>query len=514
MLRSQSFGFLVIVALSSWAGCAVEDDADLAVASSAPALGSADGTDAADHSCQVVLRSVMRNPGDSDDELDCDSGECRYVWRGFIDVAEAVAPEATVHVLYRLTTDASWWEVPATPEPGATPGFRRYSFALRERLFGPSTPDRDALSVELVAFVRTADGGRLFDHNARAGDFDNARLDAAGNYAAFDGGACQPVVGALWFDEGWNETPSGSLRQGGYLDLHYDIDRLPHCRGTHNGHPAWDVEANVRFLPGGQLFTGSVRQLGNVHGTPTNEATDLPFVVRIPDDAWEVEIWFRNYSGAGSSCVTWDSNEGANYRFEIWPAADHPRCVDVERETGMHTEDDRMAHNQAACLAYDVAAEYDAEFCEFHVEGLGNGYVGHYGIPFRWLLGYLRVGPQEGEVLNAGLFTTFHDDATGRPGRRFSVGWREAEGLWRVGIAYEVGMGPFGCDRTIDEFAFFLDVRRPSGEVVRLWQSRHGANYRWADAFTLPTSRESIPYGNIQWADAASGVFESRQACR
>ncbi|MBN1771673.1 MAG: hypothetical protein JXB32_10455, partial [Deltaproteobacteria bacterium] len=413
-----------------------------------------------------------------------------------------------------LASDPTWWEVAATPEAGPTPGFRRWSFALSDHLFGPATPGQDELGIELVAFVRTADGGRIFDHNAHPGDFVNTRLDASNGFAADDADVCRPEVGTLWFDEWWNETLSGSLRQGGYLELRYDIDRLPHCRGTHNGYPAWDLEAHVRFLPGGQLATGSVRRHVTVNGTPTNEAVDLPLAVRIPEDAWSVEIWFRNFSGAGSSCEAWDSNDGTNYRFEVWPAADHPRCRDVERETGARTEDYRMAHNQAACLSYDLEAQHDAGHCEFHVEGFGDGYVGHYGIPFHWLLAYLRVGPQDGEVLSAGLFTRFRDNRTGLAEQRFSLGIREADGLWRTGLAYLVGMGSAACDRTIEEFAFFLDVRRPSGEVVRLWQSRHGANYRWDDAFALPTSREYIAYGSIQWADAASGVFDSRQACR
>lgn len=515
MTRRSFSRILPVAALLFGTGCVAEDGATEAVAAAAPALGTADGLDVADHDCRVVLRSVVRNSGDTGDETECGSGECLYVWRGAVEVAESVDPAATVHVLYHLVSDPDWWEVRATGDVGATPGYRRYAFAIHEHLFGPATPGGEEQVVELVAFVRTPEGGRLFDHNARPGDFENARLEASNGFATFDGSACRPEVGTLWFDEGWGETSYGELRQGGYLELHYDIDRLPGCRGTHNGYPAWDIEANVKFLPGGQLVTGSVRQFVSEYGRPTNEASDLPLVVRIPDDAWEVEIWFRNYSGAGSSCVTWDSNEGANYHFEVWPAPDHPRCVDVERETGIHTEDGRMVHNQPACLAYDLAAQYDAEFCEFHLEGFGDGYVGHYGIPYRWLLGYLRVGPQDGETLQAGMYTRFRDDATGETGQRFSLGVREGEGLWRVGFAYEVGgQGPYTCDRTVEEFAFFLDVRRPSGEVVRLWQSRHGANYRWDDAFSRPASREYIPYGNIQWADAASGVFDSRDACR
>lgn len=514
MTRPMLSWTLLALATGGALGCEAQDDATEAVASAAPALGTADGLDQADHACQVVLRLAARDMVGSEYETDCSSGECRYVWRGHVDVAESVQPEATVHVLYHLTSDPMWWEVAAMETAGAAPGFRRHAFAIREHVFGPETPGGNEATLELVAFVRRPEGGRLFDHNAHPGDFDNARLDASNGFSFLDADRCRPEVATLWFDENWNETAYGPLRQGGYLELHYNLARLPGCRGTHNGYPAWDIEANLRFLPGGQLVTGSVRQFVSVNGTPTNEAVDLPLVVRIPDDAWSVEIWFRNFSGAGSSCVTWDSNEGANYRFEVWPAATHPRCLDVERDIGLRTEDARMVHNQPACLSYDLAAQYDAEFCEFYVEGFGDGLVGHYGIIYRWLLGYLRVGPQDGEVLNTGLYTRFRDDATGQPGQRFSLGIPEGEGLWRVGIPYEVARGPFACDRTIEEFAFFLDVRRPSGEVVRLWQSRHGANYRWNDAFTPTPTREYIPYGNIQWADATAGVFDSREACR
>ena len=37
----------------------------------------------------------------------------------------------------------------------------------------------------------------------------------------------------------------------------------------------------------------------------------------MPAGTTGVEIWFRNYSGAGSTCETWDSNLGSNYWFEV-----------------------------------------------------------------------------------------------------------------------------------------------------------------------------------------------------
>ncbi len=485
-----------------------------AVASTAAALGKADGTDAADQACQVVLRSVARQPGGPDDETDGPEASSLYVWRGAVDVAETVPADATVHVLYHLASDPTWWEVEASPEVASTPGYRRYAFALSDQLFGPGA-DASGLSLQLVAFVRDPEGGRLFDHNRFPGDFDNLTLTAADGFAGNDGGVCQPTVGNLYFSDDWSETAYGARRQGGWLQLSFDLDRLPQCRGTHNGHPAWDVVAYAKFLPGGQLVEGSVRDFVSNYGTPTNEAVEKPLVVRIPDDAQSVQIWFRNFSGAGSTCEAWDSNLDANYAFDIWPAADDARCLGVEKARDLHAESDQMVLNEAACLPYDLAANADAAPCELVVEGFGDGYMGHYGIPFHWLVSYLRVGAVDGEVLNAGQYSRTVDNKTGVTAEHFSLGLPLGDGLYRAGKPYYVtGMQMMGAvDVRVEVVAFFVDVRRPSGDVVRLWVSHGGANYTLADAFALPTTRVYIPYGNLSWANADAPIFESRKAC-
>jgi hypothetical protein len=497
------------------AACGGVDPASLSTSAKAPALDKADGMDGADHGCQVILRSVGRNPAANgeDDETDCSSGECLYVWRGSVDVAEDVPGETQVLVLYHLKSDSNWWEVRGEALYTSTPGFRSYSFAMSEHLFGPG--GGEAQEIELVAFLQDADGSRLFDHNARQGDFENLGLSAYNTYAGGDLGVCQPMVGDLWFSKEWMTTAYGARRQGGYLRVNYELERLPECRGTHNGYPCWDIVAHVRFLPGGQEASGSVRRFVTQNGTPTNQAEAVPFVTLIPEDADQVQVWFENFSGCGQSCSAWDSNYGDNYEFDIWPPADDPRCQDVERDRGQRYEDPRMAWNDPTCLPYKIAGDYNATSCEFWLDGLGLGFVGHYGIPFHWLLSYLKVGPQDGTVQNAGLFTRFHDNGSGSVGVRFSLGVQESEGLWRTGFAYQITgfQGVQGRDVTVDEFAFFIDVKRPSGEVVRLWQSRGGQNYRPSDAFSMATYTEYIPYGNIQWADQAASVFDSKHAC-
>ncbi len=133
----------------------------------------------------------------------------------------------------------------------------------------------------------------------------------------------------------------------------------------------------------------------------------------------------------------------------------------------------------------------------------------------------MKIGPQQGKVLNAGLWVQYRDNASGQTGHRFSLGlyegrdWQGYEN-WRLGFAYWLDYPESAWskrDFTVQQFAFFMDVWRENGEVVRLWQSRRGQNYRLEDAFSLPGHREDIPYGHISWADQASPVFHAKHAC-
>jgi hypothetical protein len=81
-------------------------------------------------------------------------------------------------------------------------------------------------------------------------------------------------------------------------------------------------------------------------------------------------------------------------------------------------------------------------------------------------------------------------------------------------FVYTGVMGSGSYHYAVAQMAFFIDVKRVTGEVVRLWQSRQGANYSWDDAFGPPTAKLYIPYGNIQYASDGAGVFDAKQACR
>ena len=107
------------------------------------------------------------------------------------------------------------------------------------------------------------------------------------------------------------------IRQGEQLAIKYDPQRTTGCRGYHDGMPAWDIFASVRFHPGGELFNGSLLQ----HFNPANGGRifdppqPVPLTVNVPADAIQAEMWFLNRNMFG--CESWDSQFGNNYRLDI-----------------------------------------------------------------------------------------------------------------------------------------------------------------------------------------------------
>lgn len=177
--------FVLVATLTGGAllgGCSADAMLDSATESTAPALGSADGNDSADRSCTLVLTSIRQAPYDG-----CDEDGCWMKLAGAIDVGEAALDDGgEPYVLYRGET-GRYYEVPAIPSSEATvrPGMIRYQFRLERGTirFGDGDP---TLSVEVIPFLRTADGARIFDHNRHPGDFDNYVLAFANRWSVED----------------------------------------------------------------------------------------------------------------------------------------------------------------------------------------------------------------------------------------------------------------------------------------------------------------------------------------
>jgi hypothetical protein len=180
--------------------------------------------------------------------------------------------------------------------------------------------------LELAPYFKGTAGGRLFDHNRNAGAFANYVLDqtdawAIGEAPSVCPGARETPRAVLEFKGGFTTVQHAALIAGGKVSVEYALDRLPQCRATHNGYPAWGTTAFVRFLPGGQTASAKVNAFETNNGTPTNVAYSVPFEADVPQGATSAEFWFHNESGAGNTCDAWDSNYGANYKFDVLSAA-------------------------------------------------------------------------------------------------------------------------------------------------------------------------------------------------
>ncbi len=336
-LRTLFFILLILTAGSVFAGCTSPSAGVTVATAQAPGAGKADGSDIADRSCRVVLREVARPPASGLYETNCEteSGACFFVFAGTVDVSEAFAAGASVGVLFSSTWQPGWFEVAAVPvdpttlETPVEDGFVRFEFRLDDKTMaaGASAGAIQRTKISLIPFVRTG-GARHFDHNRLPGDFETYVVEATNGFSVADEGAicrAEPAArSALEFTPGFEELLRGPLVAGGEVTVHYDLSRLPECRDTHNGFPAWDTVAHVRFEPSGATVQRSVRVFEAPFGSPTNVAHTSPYTLRIPGGTDRLAIWFENSSLGGATCQTWDSEFGTNYAFDVLPAAPAP----------------------------------------------------------------------------------------------------------------------------------------------------------------------------------------------
>jgi hypothetical protein len=235
------------------------------------AAGKADSLDAADHDCRVILRSVEVLDGASLIDIDVAAGEGALLSR-----------EGT-----------RWLRYDGLAIQGAPGGFHRYRVRL-ETTRGTIAP-----------YAKLPSGGRLFDHNRHAGDFESYALDGAFADDGVCAGRAQPRA-TIDFKGDYRIVQRGALVRGGHVTINYDLSRLTSCRGTHNGFRFWSMEASIRFLPSGLVSTGTV---------VAGQGEAFPFEADIPDGTQSAELWFHNQ--VPGSCDAWDSNYGRNYQFPV-----------------------------------------------------------------------------------------------------------------------------------------------------------------------------------------------------
>lgn len=169
-----------------------------------PLVGKADGTDAADRDCTVILRHASRIPNGPGFE----TGPSRsWVWSATIDVAASALDEnASVHLLYSSNASNDpqlgrvWWTVEALPQAGAADGQRRFEARIEHGLFGPgmSGTSLQRATLDMIPYVARGQR-RLFDHNRVAGDLDTYALRSDTGWVVAEAPAmCAPDRGPAW----------------------------------------------------------------------------------------------------------------------------------------------------------------------------------------------------------------------------------------------------------------------------------------------------------------------------
>lgn len=318
----------------------------------------------------------------------------------------------------------------------------------------------------------------------------------------YEVGTWRPATVQLRAD--FTQSADVSLTQGGALVVDYDIQRLPNCRISYRGFPNWFIKVWARFNTG-ETFTKSIVRFNySANGTPSDSYVVNRAAFRIPRAATSVQLWFEN-DQYPPTCHEWDSNNGQNFMFPVIPApAD--RCKNTERWEGSTMV---FAH----CPEYSPANQSDANGCQFYVDGLGRGSFSHNGASASWLEAWLKVAPQSGTVVAAGLWSRLAD-ANGVTQERFSFGVQTEPGTWKTGVTTArnaMGSGAFTLQP--QAVAFFVDVKQASGSVDRIWLSRGGQNFAIADVFSIPGFVQNTGSGSIEWAAGSVGLFDQKRAC-
>jgi hypothetical protein len=122
------------------------------------------------------------------------------------------------------------------------------------------------------------------------------------------GGKADGQITTLTFDEDYSESADGAIVAGSPVRIAYDLDRLQDCRGESGGSDVWGATGYASF-DGGTPKTFAVSRIEDGVTTASNAE------IEVPASAHSVQLWFSSSNTWG--CIAYDSNEGANYEFDV-----------------------------------------------------------------------------------------------------------------------------------------------------------------------------------------------------
>jgi hypothetical protein len=161
-----------------------------------------------------------------------------------------------------------------------------------------------------------------------------------------------------------------------------------------------------------------------------------------------------------------------------------------------------------ATIEYGIDANFDANHCELWLNGFGRGNFANGGHTVEWLEAYVSAPIDDATVVNVGMFVR-----TGGESPNFIVLGEEIEkDYWSTG--FETFRSAANRKHDARDVAFFVDVERENGDMVRLWQSENGFNYDVEETFAMPPSdTKSLGGGSVVYANEQAPIFDQKHSC-
>jgi hypothetical protein len=147
----------------------------------------------------------------------------------------------------------------------------------------------------------------------------------------------------LTFNADFSQSASGSLVAGGTVRIAYALDRLTSCREESGGNAQWGVSGFAQF-DGNDPVTFSLSRIDGPDVAPVTASVDIPRTAK------HVALWFTETDVSG--CIAYDSNEGANYQFDIDASSAGGVVLDFAADF-TDTQSDAIHAGATAIVHYD-----------------------------------------------------------------------------------------------------------------------------------------------------------------
>jgi hypothetical protein len=147
-------------------------------------------------------------------------------------------------------------------------------------------------------------GSTLFIATALA----SACATDAADQTSTGGGKADGSTTALTFAADYTQSLKGSLLAGDAVDVSYALDRLTECKTESGGMDEYGVTGYAQFDDAAPVAF-AVSRLSNGKAVPVTASVELPA------SASHVALWFSISDTSG--CVAYDSNQSANYTYDL-----------------------------------------------------------------------------------------------------------------------------------------------------------------------------------------------------